>query len=1071
MKSWLRIVLAGLCVGAVVGPLLSTADATTTPHKKASTSPHKKPSGRPHKKPACAHTKVGSRKEAACAHKKASPHKKSKPHKKGVVGVGDVNPATWMHDLAVNLTDQKLVNIVIPGSHDSGTYALGDDPVSLVGRAQSEDLTSQLNDGIRDFDLRVKYQGKTHPIPPTSRGLRQHRLGDCNDAGYYLVHGVLNACSLSLSGMLDQIAHWAYSPGHEQEIILVNLSIDQTWAGGVAAFPTQECQDFANALGPALLTPNELKNAYGMTDPGQVRLGQLWSMPGHPHVILDNDQCMDTGDASAGQWAPDPPFGEGGGQSYYADQCYADPYDGQHFDNLPGIEAMVLWAAQTRATQGGGDADGHEMNIGPPMVGGLWTLFIQATPNSFDCLRSLADFDLAEQEKVLAALYQEWQTDPTIKANVNIVSGDFVQSSALVKDVIAMDQSKFPIADSIESAGSHQLSTEENGDFGYQPFSAEVTYKGQPVDGVPVSYKISPFDGDHGLHFWQDDGDTVVTTSYDDGFVGFPYQHAVLAGDTSGTWTLTASARGDSTPVTWTLTVLKPPTKVITLQPGGTPGTVQAGSTVDWPPFTVYAIDQHGNGVQDVPYTFDANGVGTFGTEPIFSDTTGPDGEGAVAGFTAGTHAGTWSISVHSPDAVNTVSDPITITPGPLAVMSAAGGDGQQTGVGQLFPEPLAVTVTDEWHNSISKIPVTFKVTSGDATFGSVNLLRAGERTRKPAVLHRSDPPQDSVTVPTDDNGVATAPVLTAGPSAGPIVVTASAGVAPAVKQAVFHLSAVKVAPTAPAISGLTNGDGQVGVAFSGATNGTAPITSYEVRAFDNLHPTAPPVTATGPSSPVTVKGLHNGDPYVFTVSATSADGTSPQSKLSDAINVGVAPVVVSGPANGTVGVPYSSRFAITGAPPANVTLVSGEIPSGLTLGSDGTLTGTPTQAGSYEFTVQASNPVGVYDASVTVAISSVTRGAAPPMSGGRRMRTTICTARAGHKPACAVRTLIGTFPPLGAGAAATLERGTVTYAAGRASAHYGTLTLSRRREIPAGSYTLILRRGHHAIFVAVTVR
>jgi hypothetical protein len=94
-------------------------------------------------------------------------------------------------------------------------------------------------------------------------------------------------------------------------------------------------------------------------------------------------------------------------------------------------------------------------------------------------------------------------------------------------------------------------------------------------------------------------------------------------------------------------------------------------------------------------------------------------------------------------------------------------------------------------------------------------------------------------------------------------------------------------------------------------------------------------------------------------------------------------------------------------------------------------------------------------------------------MSGGRQVRATICTGPAGRTPtpACSVRTLIGTFPPLAASGAATLVRGTVTFAAGRATADYGKLTLTRRRAIPAGSYTLILRGAHRAIFVPVTVQ
>jgi hypothetical protein len=176
--------------------------------------------------------------------------------------------------------------------------------------------------------------------------------------------------------------------------------------------------------------------------------------------------------------------------------------------------------------------------------------------------------------------------------------------------------------------------------------------------------------------------------------------------------------------------------------------------------------------------------------------------------------------------------------------------------------------------------------------------------------------------------------------------------------------------PAAPTITTYTGGDGQVTVAFSSTNYGPDPIIYYTVTATDKTNPAAPPVTATGPSSPITVKGLYNGDVYLLTVTATSADGTSPPSQ-EGGLQVGVPPTVVSGPtANGTAGQPYSSGFTVTGAPPPAVTLVSGGLPPGLTLGSDGTLTGTPTKAGSYTFTVRAKNPLNQADATATVTIS-----------------------------------------------------------------------------------------------------
>ena len=217
-------------------------------------------------------------------------------------------------------------------------------------------------------------------------------------------------------------------------------------------------------------------------------------------------------------------------------------------------------------------------------------------------------------------------------------------------------------------------------------------------------------------------------------------------------------------------------------------------------------------------------------------------------------------------------------------------------------------------------------------------------------------------------------------PGAGPQTITASySGDKTHLASAGRTDLAIGVAPGAPTITALSNGDGHVAVSFTDASPGSAPITSYEVSATDLSDPTASPVTAKGPSSPITVTGLTNGDTYVFTVTATSAQGTSPPSAPSERLNVGLPPVIQSGPANGVVGQPYSSRFVITGAPPSTVTQISGELPPGLTLDSGGALTGTPATAGSYTFTVQADNHVGIDDANATVTIAPATVGAPPP--------------------------------------------------------------------------------------------
>ena len=64
---------------------------------------------------------------------------------------------------------------------------------------------------------------------------------------------------------------------------------------------------------------------------------------------------------------------------------------------------------------------------------------------------------------------------------------------------------------------------------------------------------------------------------------------------------------------------------------------------------------------------------------------------------------------------------------------------------------------------------------------------------------------------------------------------------------------------------------------------------------------------------------------------------------------------------NGTVGTPYPS-ISITqsgGTAPATFTVTSGTLPPGLNLSSGGTLGGTPTATGTFNFTIRATDANG----------------------------------------------------------------------------------------------------------------
>lgn len=95
--------------------------------------------------------------------------------------------STWMAKLGSHFANKPLYQLVIPGTHDSGTYGLdpgrgfskdssktGDflDPTGGTtlawGKAQDRDIRTQLLSGIRFLDFRVEFMPHQHPIQPHS---------------------------------------------------------------------------------------------------------------------------------------------------------------------------------------------------------------------------------------------------------------------------------------------------------------------------------------------------------------------------------------------------------------------------------------------------------------------------------------------------------------------------------------------------------------------------------------------------------------------------------------------------------------------------------------------------------------------------------------------------------------------------------------------------------------------------------------------------------------------------------------------------------------------------------------
>jgi hypothetical protein len=162
--------------------------------------------------------------------------------------------------------------------------------------------------------------------------------------------------------------------------------------------------------------------------------------------------------------------------------------------------------------------------------------------------------------------------------------------------------------------------------------------------------------------------------------------------------------------------------------------------------------------------------------------------------------------------------------------------------------------------------------------------------------------------------------------------------------------------PDAPAILTAEAGNSEAKVNFKApASDGGSKITSYTVTSSSGQK-------ASGPTSPIIVKGLTNGTPCTFTVTAANKIGSGPPSNASNS----VTPATVPG-APGIVRIKAGNSEAKVSfkAPASNggskitsytVTSSSGQTASGSAspITVKGLIKGTP-----YRFTVTAANKIG----------------------------------------------------------------------------------------------------------------
>jgi 1-phosphatidylinositol phosphodiesterase len=112
----------------------------------------------------------------------------------------NISTQNWMSALDETITLDKLS---IPGTHDSGTEKTG----KGAGHTQNFDIRTQLDDGIRFLDIRVKNKGKNEKDP------------------LQIYHGSLN-CEISYGDVLNDCKKFLELNPSEIIIMLMNAASD-----------------------------------------------------------------------------------------------------------------------------------------------------------------------------------------------------------------------------------------------------------------------------------------------------------------------------------------------------------------------------------------------------------------------------------------------------------------------------------------------------------------------------------------------------------------------------------------------------------------------------------------------------------------------------------------------------------------------------------------------------------------------------------------------------------------------------------------------------------------------------
>ena len=506
---------------------------------------------------------------------------------------------------------------------------------------------------------------------------------------------------------------------------------------------------------------------------------------------------------------------------------------------------------------------------------------------------------------------------------------------------------------------------------------SDGTLSGTPAFGTAGSYPITITATDAATNTSTQDF-TLTVTAVGPSFTSAP--STSFAEGTSGTFSVTAD--GD-TPITFTETGALP--SGVTLGTDGTLSGKPASATAGSYPITITATDSNSNtSTQDFTLTVTASA-------PVF--TSAPS-----ISFAEGA-SGTFSVTADG-------DTPITFTEtGSLPSGVTLGSDGTLSGTpatGTAGNYPITITATDS-NNSTSTQDFTLTVSASVPVFSSAASTGFAENTAgtfsvtadgdTPITFTESGPLPSGVTLGTDGTLSGKAAFGTAG--SYPITITATDKNSNTSTQA-FTLTVTASAPVFTSASSISFAEGASDT-FSVTADGDTPITFTKTGSLpsgvtlgSNGTLSGKPPAATAGSYPITI---------------TATDSNHSTSTQDFTLTVSASVPVFTSAASTSFAENTTGTFSVTATGDIPITFTeSGSLPSGVTLASDGTLSGKAAfgTTGSYPITVTATDKnsnTSTQDFTLTVTAGGPSFTSAASTSFTENTTGTFSVTATGHTP------------------------------------------------------------------------